>query len=290
MTTEKNTSVIAVGNQKGGVGKTTNTIHLAAALAERGKLSLIIDLDMTSGATKALGCPTQGWMSSFELLTGEENPEDTIITGEEGEVKLPPNIHLVPSSSKLSELDNYLQQNPWLIHQDLLLEPIRKLRGVYDYVFLDTPPQKTKTTIPALKAADFMIIAAQPDHLAVSAIGEALNDIATAQKYANPRLTLLGVIIGCMPRPKTRLARELTGYVERTCSDAEGNTVKFQTEISRCVALQEAQRCGKTLFQYQGDHQVADEYRALAKELEKRISVLRDKGDVAHEEARVVNG
>ena len=95
------TAVIAVGNQKGGVGKTTNTIQLAGALTERGRRSLIIDLDMTSGATKALRAPTDGWISSFELLTGAENALDTIITNDEPEVPLPPGVHLVPSSRKL---------------------------------------------------------------------------------------------------------------------------------------------------------------------------------------------
>jgi chromosome partitioning protein len=102
------TAVIAVGNQKGGVGKTTNTIQLAGALTERGRHSLIIDLDMTSGATKALRAPTEGWISSFELLTGAESPLDTIITNDEPEVPLPPGVHLVPSSRKLAELDTFL--------------------------------------------------------------------------------------------------------------------------------------------------------------------------------------
>lgn len=272
---ERKTAVIAVGNQKGGVGKTTNTIQLAGALAERGRLSLIIDLDMTSGATKALRAPTEGWISSFELLTGSENAEDTIIRNDEEEVPLPPNVHLVPSSRKLAELDTFLAQNPWVIHQDLLVEPINRLRGRYDYIFLDTPPQKTKTTIPALKVADFVLLTAMPDHLAVSALGEALQDIATAQKRANPNLTLLGVIVCAMPRPKTRLARELVSYVERTCVDPQGNTLKLKTEITRSVVLQEAQRMGKTIFQYQGDHTVADQYRAAALEFEARIEALR---------------
>ncbi len=271
---KRNTVVIAVGNQKGGVGKTTNTIQLAGALAERGRRSLVIDLDMTSGATKALHAPTEGWISSFELLTGAENAEDTIITNEETEVALPPNIHLVPSSRKLAELDTFLALNPWLNHQDLLIGPINRLRGKYDYIFLDTPPQKTKTTIPALKVADYAVLSAMPDHLAVSALAEALSDIAAAQKHANPKLKLLGVIVCAMPRPKTRLARELSGYVERTCVDALGHTLKFTTEISRSVAVQEAQKMGQTILQYQGDHPVADEYRSLAREFEERLASL----------------
>ena len=277
----RNTTVIAVGNQKGGVGKTTNAIQIAGALAERGRRSLIIDLDMTSGATKALRAPTEGWMTSFELLSGVENAEDTVITNDEPEVPLPPNIHLVPSSRKLAELDTFLAQNPWLSHQDLLLEPIRRLRGRYDYIFLDTPPQKTKTTIPALKVADFAVLSAMPDHLAVSALAEALADIAAAQRHANDRLALLGVILCAVPRPKTRLARELVAYVERTCVDPDGRTLKFASEISRSVAVQEAQKAGTTLFQHQGDHPVADEYRALAREFEERLLARRE-GAVIH--------
>ena len=277
----RNTTVIAVGNQKGGVGKPTTAIQIAGALAERGRRSLIIDLDMTSGATKALRAPTEGWMTSFELLSGVENAEDTVITNDEPEVPLPPNIHLVPSSRKLAELDTFLAQNPWLSHQDLLLEPIRRLRGRYDYIFLDTPPQKTKTTIPALKVADFAVLSAMPDHLAVSALAEALADIAAAQRHANDRLALLGVILCAVPRPKTRLARELVAYVERTCVDPDGRTLKFASEISRSVAVQEAQKAGTTLFQHQGDHPVADEYRALAREFEERLLARRE-GAVIH--------
>lgn len=274
----RNTVVIAVGNQKGGVGKTTNTIQLAGALTERGRRSLIIDLDMTSGATKALRAPTEGWISSFELLTGAEDPEDTIITNEEPEVALPQNVHLIPSSRKLAELDTWLLQNPWCIHQNLLVKPMEQLRGRYDYIFLDTPPQKTKTTIPALKVADFAVLSTMPDHLAVSALAEALADIAAAQKHANPNLSLLGVVVCALPRPKTRLARELVAYVERACVDPAGKTLKFATEISRSVIVQEAQKVGQTVMQYRGDHPVADEYRALAREFEDRLSALRTAG------------
>src|SRR6185295_3866358 len=106
--------------------------------------------------------------------------------------------------------------------------------------FLDTPPQKTKTTIPALKVADYVVLSAMPDHLAVSALAEALQDIATAQKHANPELALLGVFVCAVPRPKTRLARELVSYVEKTCVNARGETLKFRHEISRSVVVQEA--------------------------------------------------
>jgi chromosome partitioning protein len=270
----RTTHVIVVGNQKGGVGKTTNTINIAAALSELGRTSLIIDLDMTAGATKSLGAPTEGWISSFELLTGAEDAEGTIIGDNEREVALPPNIHLVPSSRKLAELDTFLASNPWVAHQDLLLKPIRRLRGRYDYIFLDTPPQVTKTTVPALKAADFAILSTMPDHLAIAGIADALRDIATAKKYGNPRLVLLAVIVCAIPQPKTRLARQLIQYVEQSCIGPDEQSLKFKTEIARTVVIQEAQRLAKTIFQYDPSHLVADQYRTVALELEERIVPL----------------
>ena len=270
----RTTHVIVVGNQKGGVGKTTNTINIAAALSELGRTSLIIDLDMTAGATKSLGAPTEGWISSFELLTGAEDAEGTIIGDNERKVALPPNIHLVPSSRKLAELDTFLASNPWVTHQDLLLKPIRRLRGRYDYIFLDTPPQVTKTTVPALKAADFAILSTMPDHLAIAGIADALRDIATAKKYGNPRLVLLAVIVCAIPQPKTRLARQLIQYVEQSCIGPDEQSLKFKTEITRTVVIQEAQRLAKTIFQYDPSHLVADQYRTVALELEERIVLL----------------
>src|SRR4029450_11597750 len=94
----RTTHVIVVGNQKGGVGKTTNTINIAAALSQLGRASLIIDLDMTARATKSLGAPTEGWISSFELLTGAEDAEGTIIGDNEHEGTLPPNIDFIHRS------------------------------------------------------------------------------------------------------------------------------------------------------------------------------------------------
>ena len=272
--TAQETHVIALGNQKGGVGKTTNTINIAAALGELGRTSLIIDLDMTAGATKSLGAPTEGWISTFELLTGAEDAEGTIIGDDEKEVSLPPNIHLVPSSRKLSELETFLASNPWVVHQDLLITPISRLRGRYDYILLDTPPQVTKTTVPALKAADFVILSAMPDHLAIAGLADALRDIASAKRYGNPRLTLVAVILCAIPQPKTRLARQLIQYIEESCIEPKGKSLKFSTDINRTVVIQEAQRVAQTIFQYDPTHPVADQYRAVARELESRIVQL----------------
>src|SRR5215510_13133575 len=97
--------VIGVGNQKGGVGKTTNTLHIAAALGERGYRSLIIDLDPAAGATKHLGVPLQSFAGTLELLTTEEPPQSLAISD-----KLPRGVHLIPSRPQLSELDGLLSK------------------------------------------------------------------------------------------------------------------------------------------------------------------------------------
>src|SRR3954451_9243449 len=94
------TCIIAVGNQKGGVGKTTTTVHLAAALGERGRRCLIFDLDMNQGATRHLGIPSESFVGAFEVLTGEEPPEAVIITAEDG-VTLPTNVHLIAARRNL---------------------------------------------------------------------------------------------------------------------------------------------------------------------------------------------
>src|SRR5262244_852847 len=98
------TSIIAVGNQKGGVGKTTTTVHIAAALGEIGKRCLIIDLDMNQGATRHLGIPSESFLGAFEFLTGEEEIADVIITGDDADVQLPNNVHLIPARRNLEKI------------------------------------------------------------------------------------------------------------------------------------------------------------------------------------------
>lgn len=284
--------VICVGNQKGGVGKTTNCVQLAAAFTERGKKCLIIDLDMTAGATKSLKAPTQGWNDSFDLITGPENAQDAVIDNNDPDVKLPPNLHLVPGSGRLKDLEQYLHEHEWVVHQDMLLGPVDQLRSRYDYIFLDTPPQSTKTTIPALKASDFVILSAMPDRLAIEALGEAIQQIITAQQGPHPDLVLLGVIVCSIPKPKTRLARALIDSLESAGEIDTGVPLKFDSEISRTVVLQEATQVGQTVFQYAPGHEVAQQYLELADEVEARIAKLtaEDYEPTKADEEGVANG
>ena len=266
------TSIIAVGNQKGGVGKTTTTVHMAAALGEIGRKCLIIDLDMNQGATRHLGIPSESFLGSFEMLTGEERAEDVIITGDDNDVDLPTNVHLIAARRNLEKIDKALLGiNKFLITQDILLAPLRELEGKYDYVFLDTAPNATTPTIAAYKSAHWFILAAMPDPFAIAGLNDALTDIQSAQLNGNPGLRVLGVVLSGVDGRRTRLATALTDYVEHQFAINATKSAKFATTISRSTVIPEAQRVGKTLFQTAPHHKVCEQFRALALEIESRL-------------------
>lgn len=277
--TRGETCIIAIGNQKGGVGKTTTTVHLAAALGEIGRRCLIIDLDMNQGATRHFGIPSESFLGAFEVLTGDEQPEDVILTSEDG-VELPANVHLIAARRNLEKIDKALLSiNKFIITQDVLLKPLRSLEGRYDYIFLDTAPNATTPTIAAYKAAHYFLLAAMPDPFAVAGLNDALTDIQGAQQNGNPGLRLLGVILSGVDGRRTRLATALIGYVERQFSVGGSRSAKFQTTVSRSTVVPEAQKVGKTLFQTAPTHKLCEQYRALARELEVRLG--RGRGEEA---------
>ncbi|HMB02104.1 MAG TPA: ParA family protein [Isosphaeraceae bacterium] len=266
------TAVIAVGNQKGGVAKTTNTVHMAAALGELGRKCLIIDLDMNQGATRHLGVPSEAFLGAYEMLIGEEEPEDVVITGDDEGVDLPTSVHLISARRNLEKVDQaLLQENKFLITQDVLIDPIKKLDGKYDYVFLDTAPNATTPTIAAYKAARWFLLSALPDPLAISGLTDALMDISAARRHGNPGLQILGVVLSGIDGRRTRLATNLINYVEEKFSIDGGPSAKFKTTISRSTVVPEAQKLGKTLFQTEPAHKVAQQYRALVREIEERV-------------------
>ena len=267
----RTTHVIAVGNQKGGVGKTTNTVQLAAALAEVGKRCLIFDLDMNHGATRHFGVPPESYLGTFEVLSGMEEPLDVVVDDEDDEIELPPNLHLIPARRNLENIDETLRsKNKFFVPRDVLMEPLEKLRGHYDYIFLDTAPNATTPTVAAYWAADWFLLTVLPEHFAIEGLGDALRDIEDAQKGGNT-LELLGVIVsGQQKRPK--IMKALTQFIEEQFSLGNGKSLKFETEISRSVVVSNAQAEGKTIFQTEPRHKVTEEYRSLARELEARIA------------------
>jgi chromosome partitioning protein len=286
------TTVIAVGNQKGGVAKTTNTVHMAAALGQLGRRCLIIDLDTNQGATRTLGITSEAFLGSYEMLIGEETAEDVIITNDDEGVDLPENVDLISARRNLENVDKaLLQTNKFVITQDVLIEPIRSLEGKYDYIFLDTAPNANTPTIAAYKAAKYFILSAFPDPLAISGLTDALVDIHAAQRHGNPDLRILGVVLSGIDGRRTRLASNLISYVEDKFTVDGKPSAKFRTTISRSTVVPEAQKLGKTVFQTDSNHKVAQQYRELAQEIEERTGrVERVTPEEAPAELAALNG
>src|SRR3954471_4254065 len=253
--------VIAVGNQKGGVGKTTTTVHVTAALGEKGYRSLVVDLDPAAGATKHLGVPVQSFAGALELLTTRETPRTLAIT--EG---MPPGVHLIPSRTQLSELDNLLSK--FVDRTRVLERPLELARPDYDFIFLDTPPSAgATTTVAAYSSADWFLLSAFPHPLSVGGLNEAFKDIADVRLRRNPGLEVLGVVLTCVDT-RTSLAVEVEQLVAK---ELPGRA--FRTKITQATAIPKCSGRGKTLFQIDSynDHKVTRQYRCLAAEVEQRV-------------------
>jgi chromosome partitioning protein len=274
---ERRAKVIAVGNQKGGVGKTTNTVHMARALAELGRKVLIIDLDMNHGATRHFGIEPEAFLGSFEMLVSEEPAQNLVLTRadkEEG-VELPENLDLIPAARKLEGIDQaVMSRSKFMTPQDVLRKPLDSLRGTYDYIFLDTAPNATLPTLAAYMTADFFILSAMPDPFAIAGLNDAMRDIMDARARGNTHLALLGVVVSGVDK-RTSLANSLSDFVEKSFKLGENaESVKFKTSIGRSTVIPQTQEVGRTLFETHSTHKVTDQYRALALEIESRLAVL----------------
>lgn len=264
------TVVVGVGNQKGGVGKTTMTVQLAAALAEQGRAVLIIDLDVNAGATKHLGIDPKAFLGSFEMLLGEEEPEHVVITNADSDNNLPKNLALIPASRKLEQLEERLRKKKSKFDDfplgDILKPCIEKLRGVYDYIFLDTPPSAPLPIIAAYKAADAFLLVAIPEGLAIEGLDEALNDIKEVRQYGNPNIKLIGLALGAVDN-RTRLSKELVDYVHEHFKEYVLTPV-----IPRSTIIPSVQTKEKTsLLHSYPNHPISQRFRDMAISFETNV-------------------
>jgi len=270
--------VIAVGNQKGGVAKTTITVNLAAALAEQGRRCLVWDLDVNRGASQHVGIGDNlPLLGSFEVLVGSEPPEEVILkAGDLDGVELPQGLELIAARRNLEGIDQALleREGRFADLPSALKRALERIRPRYDLIFLDTAPNLTSPTIAAYKAADYFLLTAMPEAFALQGLNTALGDIAAARQHGNPGLTLLGVVLSnAEPRP-TRLGRELVEYLQTTFGGLPDHMKPFATAISRSTIVPTAQKLGRTILSLDPHHKVSKQFRAVADELERRLAAL----------------
>ena len=246
--------MISVGNQKGGVGKTTTTVNLGAALAQLGKKVLIIDSDSQGNATSGLGVERgQVKKSLYEILVDQEPLENCILpTANE-------NLDIVPSTISLAaaELELVNVKN----REERLKEAIAPVKDKYDYILVDCPPSLGQLSINAFTASDTILIPVQAEYYALEGLSQLLNTIRLVQRSYNREFRIEGVLI-TMLDARTNLGYEVVEEVRKYFQEKV-----YKTIISRNIRLSEAPSYGQSVLDYDPRSRGAEMYLDLAKEV-----------------------
>lgn len=255
-------TTIAVINQKGGVGKTTTTANLGAALVQNNKRVCLMDLDPQAHLTLTLGVEPGAGPGAYELLTGSTTLADTVV-----EVK--PGLTLIPSSIDLAAAEVELVST--VGREQILRDLLANQQNNYDFVMIDCPPSLGLLTLNALCAAQEVIIPLQPHFLALQGLGKLLETISLVHKRINPALKVCGIVL-CMYETGTRLASEVVADLETFLTQSRGTNQPWsqasilQTVIRRNVKLAECPSHGASIFDYEPASNGARDYAMLAEE------------------------
>jgi chromosome partitioning protein len=249
-------TVYAIANQKGGVGKTTTAVNVAACIAEAGLRTLLVDVDPQGNATVGLGASREERPGLYDVLSGDAPAADAIRASDVAQ------LDLLASTPDLAGATMELPRLPGSEHR--LRDALASVRGNYAFTILDCPPSLGPLTVNALVAADRVIVPVQTEYFALEGLAGLLDTLGLIQRELNPRLTIAGMLL-TMHDSRTKLAQD----VEREVREHFPSLV-FDTVIPRNVRLGEAPSFGRPVIHHDPHCAGSEAYFALAKEVAAR--------------------
>ncbi|MEN6559182.1 MAG: ParA family protein [Acidobacteriota bacterium] len=248
--------VIAVANQKGGVGKTTTSINLSACLALKSRRTLLIDLDPQGMSTLGLAKPKENGKGIYEAMMNGRDFMDCVL-GTELE-----NLYLCPCSPELAGIEAELYEADQ--REKRLVEAVEKGRRYFNYIIIDCPPSLGFLTINALSAADSLIIPVQTEFFCMEGIPDLFQTLETVRTYFNPRLAVEGILL-TMYDERTNLSKQVADEIRKSLKH-----IMFESIIPRSIRLAEAPSFGKPVVLYDVKSKGAEAYINLAEEIIRR--------------------
>lgn len=251
-------AIVAFANQKGGVGKTTSAVNIAAALGKLGKKVLLVDMDPQGNATSGVGISKKEIKKSvYEVLIGTATAEEAVIVTKFKNLSvMPSNIALVGAEIDLLEIEK---------REACAKRALDTLRDAYDYIFIDCPPALSMLTVNAFVAADGLIIPMQCEYFALEGLSQLTGTIKKVRQHYNPSLQITGILL-TMYNGRLNLTAEVVRELKKYYADK-----LFKEPISRSVRLSEAPSYGEPICYHEPYGKGALEYQMVAKELITRI-------------------
>ncbi len=253
--------VIAISNQKGGVGKTTSVLNIGVFLARKGKKVLLIDIDPQANLTSGLGIERDteddGMLSVYDILINQTKAEDTVL---ESRIE---NLHIIPSSIELAGAE--VEMVNAMSRESVLKNAIDQLRNEYDYILIDCPPSLGLLTINSQVASDKVIIPVQAEYFALEGLGQLVNTIKLVKNNLNPNLEIGGVVL-TMFDTRTNLSKDIAVELKNHFDDQ-----LFDTLVPRNIKLSEAPSHGLAIVEYEPESSGAQAYGRLTEEILERF-------------------